>query len=208
MSVWCKFKCMYINPAFCRVRATGGTQIVPHLPSGEQVTSRCLLWYHCWCVHFSVLVTSFVYQLRNTWCAGITWYFYTCCILGNCEHLFQSESSCQIFLSLQCMVDFPQSKIFLVCLRWPKGDFPAISPPQICPTDKESSCLPLLSYYVNGLFSLLFSVCSCSSYSHGKGNSVFSLAFGKPLSEAFLQGQHTRATASLTHQELIKEPDV
>lgn len=81
-------------------------------------------------------------------------------------------------------------------------------PPRICSTDKESSCLPLISYYTRGLvFTLIFSL-QLQFYSHGKGNSVYSLAFGKPLSEAFLQGQHTRATASLTHQELVMEPDV
>lgn len=46
--------------------------------------------------------------------------FYTRCILGKCEHLFRSEPSCQIFLSLWCMVDFPDNKIFPVCLQWPK----------------------------------------------------------------------------------------
>lgn len=54
MSISCKFKCMYIYTAFCRVRATRGTRIVPHLPSGEQVTSKCLLWYQYWCVGTSV----------------------------------------------------------------------------------------------------------------------------------------------------------
>lgn len=54
ISVLCRFKCMYIYTAFCRVRATGGTRIAPHLPSGEQVISKCLLWYQGWCVGTSV----------------------------------------------------------------------------------------------------------------------------------------------------------
>lgn len=45
---------MYIYTAFCRARATRGTQIVLHLLSGEQVTSKCLLWYQYWCVGTSV----------------------------------------------------------------------------------------------------------------------------------------------------------
>lgn len=161
----------------------------------------------CW--HFSVPVTSSVHQLRNTWCAGISCYFYTCCMLGNCEHLFQSEPSRQYFLLLWCTVDFPQRKIFLVCLQWPKhGDFSAISPPESVPQTRRARAYHWFPTTQGGLFSLLFSVCSCSSYSHGEGNSVFSLAFGKPVSEAFLQGQHTRAPASFTHQELVMEPDV
>lgn len=110
--------------------------------------------------HFSVPVISSVHQQRNTWCAGITWYFYTCRLLGNCEHLFQSEPPCQIFLPLWCTVDFPQSKIFLVCSQWPKhGDFSAISTPRICSTGKESSCLPPISYYARGfVFTLIFSL--------------------------------------------------
>lgn len=194
MSVWSKFKCTYINPAFCRVRATGGTQIVPHLPSGEQVTSRCLLWYHCWCVHFSVLVTSFVYQLRNTWCAGITWYFYTCCILGNCEHLFQSESSCQIFLSLQCMVDFPQSKIFLVCLRWPKGDFPAISPPKSVPQTRRAR--------VYHYFPTMWTVCF-HSYSQSAAAVPIAMAKGIQFSAWPLGNPYLKLFSKVNIPELL-----
>lgn len=144
-------------------RRTGDIQM-------HSLVSALMYW------HFGVSVTSLVYQLRNTWC----------CILGNCEHLFQSEPSCQIFLSLQRMVDFLRVKSSLSAYNdWTTGVFLPFLPPKSVPqTRRVHVYFPTT---MRGLFSLLFSVGSCSSYSHGKGNSVFSLAFGKPLSEAFFE---------------------
>lgn len=68
MLVLCKFKCMYINPAFCRVRATGGTQIVSSTSAFRRTSEIQMpsLVSVLMCRHFSVPVTSFDYQLRNT----------------------------------------------------------------------------------------------------------------------------------------------
>lgn len=174
MLVLCKFKCMYINPAFCRVKATGGTQIDSSTSAFRRTSEIQMpsLVSVLMCRHFSVPVTSFDYQLRNTWCAGITWYFYTCCILGNCEHLFQSESSCQIFLSLQCMVDFPQSKIFLFCLRWPKhGDFLVISPPKSVP---QTSRARVYHYFPTTMWAVCF-------HSYFQSAAAVPIAMGKGI---------------------------
>lgn len=127
-------------------------------------------------------------------------------LLGNCEHLFQSESSCQIFLSLQCMVDLPQSKIFLICLQWPKhGDFPAISPAKSVPQTSRACVYHYFPTMWAVCFHSYFQSAAAVPIAVAKGIQFPAWPLGNPYLTLF--SRVSRATASLTRQELM-EPDV
>lgn len=199
---------MYIYTAFCRVRATGGTQIVPHLPLGEQVTSKCLLWYQYWCVSSSVSLwpASFI-----SWgipgvqeSPGIFTYVAYLEIVSICFNLthhvrFSYHSSVWwIFLWVKSSLSAWDDRSMGIFLPFP--------PPKSVPQTSRACVYHYFPTMWGVCFHSHFQSAAAVPIAIAKGIQFSAWPLGNPF-WSFLQGQHTRATASLTDQELM-EPDV